>query len=231
LEALSPEEIVFAARLAGRLGGVRLYRWLLHQAVRRQPDHPLVYLYGRRIIHNITNILDEFREFELRPMLNSRNPDWDARWLTQQARLWGYIGGFDKAHELINQAKELQANSPYIDCCEARILNYKGSWEEALEIAEQVWLQCPGMPSAVDILGHSLAKLGRLQEAVKYLLPVTKDGQSCDALMMTIWYMCALAERSDERERRKRAREAYDLSQKVYELAPLADREFKTGIL
>ena len=229
-EELSVEQLVHAGRLAGRLGGPRLRRWLFRLAYRREADHPLVVYFVGDGRPGRVHVLEDLIRFEHREDLNSGSPAWDASWQSHQAIVWAWVRGFDRAHELLAKAKESNCERAWVSTCEAWVFCHEDRWDEALAAAERAWEISPGSPAAAAILKRVLGMMGRLAEAVDRLLPVAQAGQSHETLAIAITGMTALAERSDRADRERLAGSAYELCGRLGDLAPLADREIRAEI-
>src|SRR5690348_8629872 len=63
-ERLSSEELILGGRLAARLGGWRLSRWLYRLALKRDPSHACVRYFTRHLHRRKWSILDNLRSFE-----------------------------------------------------------------------------------------------------------------------------------------------------------------------
>ena len=60
---LSTEELILAGRLAARLGGLRLSRWLLREALKRDPSSPRVRYFARGLQSARLRLLDDLKTF------------------------------------------------------------------------------------------------------------------------------------------------------------------------
>ena len=229
-DELTVEQLVHAGRLAGRLGGQRLRRWLFRLAYLREAENPLVVYFVGDGRSGRIHVLEDLIRFERRGDLSSGSPEWDASWHGHQAMVWAWVRGFDRAHELLARAKEADFERAWVSTCEAWVLCHEDRWDEALTAAEQAWDASPGNPAAAVILKRVLGKMGRLAEAVDRLLPVAQAGQSCETLAIALSGMTALAERSDPQQRDRLAGSAYELCGRLHDLAPLADRETNAEI-
>src|SRR5258705_8212858 len=67
VQRLSTEEVILAGRLAARLGGQRLSRWLLREAVKRDPHHAQVRYFARYVRTSKSHLLDELKAFNTQP--------------------------------------------------------------------------------------------------------------------------------------------------------------------
>ncbi|MHC4200101.1 MAG: tetratricopeptide repeat protein, partial [Planctomycetota bacterium] len=221
---------MFAGRLAGRLGGSKLRRWLCRRAVAVAPDHPGVRCFARHFTRRRNSSFDFLRSFEDSPELETDDADLQVSWLGMCAQLWGSFRCFEVAHGLVEQAKAICADDAWAWVSESRVLLAEDRWAEALDAAERAAGMQPSTPHTVDVVCTSLAKLGRFEEAAEHARKVAKEGQSYEVVSVAVWYLLAASERVRDEARRSRAREAYDLSGQLEPLAPLADRDTKSAI-
>jgi len=229
-QSLSVEEAIHLGRLAGRLGGQKIRSRLFNGAYNRNPEHPLVRYFARASYRSRYHLFKDLSEFERNPDPGFEDVALSASWLGTYACMLGVFRDFEHAHELLKRAKNLEAVRPWIACCEAEVLLCEDRWEEALPALEAAWDKSPGMPFAASLLGKVFTKMGRLDEAVNRLLPQAENGQSYETIFSTLWYLFAQAERSDEGRKKKIASKAYDLSSRLFDVAPLADTATRSEI-
>ncbi len=229
-EELSVDELVHAGRLAARLGGQRLSRWLLRLAELRAPQHPIVRYLAKYTWRKRRDFLAELVDFEARPQLDSGDPKWDTGWLASKAIIWAVVRDFQRAQELIGQARASGCDRAWTACCEAWVYLYEDRWAECLAAAEESWELAPGMHWTASVLGEAFAHLGRLEDFVELAVPVVETGQSYEAAMAAIHYLLALAEQSPVAEQTKLVERARALHGRLPELTPLADRETRAMI-
>jgi hypothetical protein len=112
LERFSANELILGARLARRLGGSRLSRWLYRAASEKEPESPRVRYFasGRRG----RTLLDELRDRETHPLLETDDPDLQASWLAGGAVLWASLRDFPRAHDCIERAKTYDSKDGWV---------------------------------------------------------------------------------------------------------------------
>jgi tetratricopeptide (TPR) repeat protein len=229
IQRLSIDELILAARLASRLGGVRLSRWLLRMARRRDPVNPQVRYFSRHVQPSRFRLLDELGAFNAQPDLGGDDPEARAAWYASFALTWATLRDFERAHECISLAHSLVTNDSWVQTCEASVLGMADRWSDALCAAERAWEVDPGSPFAANSLGASLLHLGRVQEAADRLYGCANTSQSYQIVAEACWFQCAIAETLDERQRHDCLERARSLAAKLPRLAPLADRETRTN--
>lgn len=225
-ESASLEELILAARLAGRLGGRTRMRWLHRLANSRFPGHPLVRTYGRWVSRRSRSILHELVDLEARPSLDSGDPRTDAIWYAESAFFWSMVRDFRQAHLLLDRAREQAGDDPWFHCMEGSVLLAEERWEEAAEAALRAWRLSPLRPAAADLVVRSYSRLGRGDEAVELLRPCA-EGQSFESLYMLLWLMAGRAERMNSAGGHELADQAWAWSSRLEELAPLGDRSVR----
>src|SRR4249920_3600014 len=75
LAALSVDELIFGARLASRLGGPRLSRWLFRTTITRNPSYPPVRYYTNHIRRRGWRLFDELRALEANPEISGADAE------------------------------------------------------------------------------------------------------------------------------------------------------------
>ena len=229
LDRLSVEELILASRLALRLGGIRLSRWISRIACRRDPTHPLVRYYGVvRFEHS--NLLERLRSYETQPDLNCDDPALQASWSTHQAYEWGSLRDFDRASACMARAHELSPHDAFVYSCEAAILGMADRWTEAHQCAERAWDLDPAAPYAAKALGVTLLHLGRVAESSSRLAALAEESQSFEVVGMATWHLCAHAETLDGDSRTSTLALARRIALRLESLSPLADRETRAMI-
>jgi tetratricopeptide (TPR) repeat protein len=221
---LKTEELVHGARLAGRLGGIRVQSWLLRKAAARDPENPLVRYFARGLSRARWTVLDALEDFERQPVLGANDPAWEASWLASNASLYARTRDFGRAHALLDQAAHLNVERAWVVTCKAEVLFLEERWNEALDAATEAWRRSIGMPGAAWMLGRVLAQLGRSEEAVERLAADADDGQSYEILLTLVRHVCAVAERATEEARKAWALRADELLAGAPKCMPLADR-------
>jgi hypothetical protein len=89
VESLPIEEIVLGSRLAARLGGLRLSRWLIRKASEREPGDRRVRF--AKLYHRTpkSRLLEDLRQFEDSPDLGGDDDRLRAHWFAAHAIMWG----------------------------------------------------------------------------------------------------------------------------------------------
>jgi len=225
LEALSAEELIFAGRLAARLGGFRLSRWLFRTAHRREPSHPKARYFAQGLHRRDGKLLEELRSWEANAELEGADANTQASWLASQAVIWASVRDFAQAHKCIARAKALDTRESWVFSCEASVLGFEGKWDEALSSAEKSWEVKAGTPYGAASLGESLMNLRRIEEAARRLSDAAERSESFEVSNTAGWYSCAQADSVDGEKRRRYLSRAEELIEQATRLAPLADRE------
>ncbi|NLF30074.1 MAG: tetratricopeptide repeat protein [Planctomycetes bacterium] len=224
VEAAGPEELLWASRLAGRLGGGTLGRVLLRTAMLRFADHPAVRVDGRWLFRRRRPLLGILEEALACPALGSGDAQLDAHWLVDAAFFWSLVRDFPRAHHLLDQAAaDHGAADSWFHSTRAQVLFCEDRWEEALQEARLSWEISPNKPAAGAVLVRVLLRLGRLDEAIERL-KVAADGQSFEMVQLLAWVLCAKAERSPREARLALAAEADRLCGRLEDLSPLRGR-------
>jgi tetratricopeptide (TPR) repeat protein len=224
LEGLSVDELIFGCRLASRLGGDRLARWLILKALERDPSRPRVKYYAQHVHQRGQNLFDTLRADAAQPELGSGDPELDSGWLATQAFRWASLRDFERSRRLVERAHALLPNDSWVLACESGILGLEDRWTDALNAAEAAWKLDPGAPYAASALGNSLLNLGRVEEAADRLSRAAENSQSYEIGLLACWYQCAFAETLNEPERPEVLERTRRLAEKLPSLAPLADR-------
>ncbi len=229
VEELPMEEVLLASRLAARLGGPRLSRWLIRKAIEREPENAKVRFAALFLRSPKRLLLDDLRKFEDAPDLGGDNAKLRVHWFGAHAMMWGSLRDFERAHNCLRSGEALQVEDSWFLCCKSEVLAMEDRWEEALATAEQAWAMDPGSPAESRSLGLSLLSLGRAEEAAERLSAMASQGESHEVALYACWHQCAWAETLAGNERRAALDSALQLTHKVTELAPLADRESEAG--
>jgi tetratricopeptide (TPR) repeat protein len=224
VESLPIEEIVLGSRLAARLGGLRLSRWLIRKASERDPGDRRV-RFAKLYRSPRSRLLEDLRQFEDSPDLGGDDDRLRAHWFAAHAVMWASLRDFERAHDCINRGEALSKKDSWVTTCKADVLAIEDRWEEALETAEQAWMIRPGSPAAARGLGNCLLNLGRVPEAAERLSREAVRGESHEVALYACWHQCALAETLDGQDRLGALEAASRLAEKVNQLAPLADRD------
>ena len=216
--------ITLLGRLAMRLGSRDLSDKIFRIAHDKAPEDPLViHLFGRSKRYQ-RNLLLHIEEIESFPRDKLDRLEDEAVWLASSGWVYAMVRDFENAHRFINAANELNITQAWVKCCEAEVLCLEDRWPEALKAAEMSWVISPGMPQVATTLGRVKALMGDIPEAAFTILEAAGKIQSFETLLVGLWYLCAHAERSPKAESEKLAREAWELTDKILPLAPLADQ-------
>ena len=229
LDQLTPESLVLAGRLALRVGGSRLSRGLLLRARRLYPNGPIVRYFTRHLMIPRQTLLDELRAFEASPDLGGDDVGLRANWLAAYAFTWASLRNFERSSELLKEAHRLLPNDSWVFGCQSDCFGLAEDWQSAHEAAEESFRLDPRSPWAAPRLSTALLNLGRIEEAAERIVRTAAEGQSCELVQAAIWYQCALAEVSEGPARADAIAGARNLAVRLEPLAPLADREFRTG--
>jgi tetratricopeptide (TPR) repeat protein len=223
IQNLSVEELVLGGRLAVRLGGWRLSRWLFRAAYERDPDNPRVRYFTNHARRG-SDLLNDLREFEANPDICAEDPEMQASWLASHAVTWAFLRDFARAHQCLERAQRLDCRDGWVTSCESNVLGLEERWDEALKCAERSWEINPGTPHATSSLSNSLLNLGRVQESARRLVAASENSQSYEIVQLACWHQCTLAETLDGDERRRTLEQALAFAERLPTLAPLADR-------
>src|SRR5207249_2155794 len=84
---LSCDELILGGRLAARLGGRRLSRWLLRSAFNRYPSEPRVRYFASHLHRRGWKLFEQLRESESSPELPGADSRTQADWLATRPTL------------------------------------------------------------------------------------------------------------------------------------------------
>lgn len=230
IDELSVEEMIFAGRLASRLGGLRLSRYLYRKAREREPNLPLVRYFTRHVNGPRGFLLDELRDFEKNPELGGDDMELRASWLAGYAHTYANLRDFSRAIDLLRQANALSPQSAWICSMEADILGMADQWPESLRSAERGIQADPRSPWPILGLASALLNLGEIQEAAHRLSEAAEQTQTPQLVQTACWYHCAHAEVLDGDEREQALQQARLLAERIERMAPLMDREFGASL-
>lgn len=217
-------------RLAARLGGSRLSRWLGRAAIQRGPLDPKVRYFTSHILLSSTQYFDHIRQIETTPELEGADPETQASWLGSSAVLWASLRNFSRAHECLSLARKCQTSESWIFSCESDVFACEDRWLEALKSAEASWEINPGAPYAARSLAGSLLNLRRVEQAASRLAEAAESGESYEIAITAAWYLCASAETCVGDRKLMALSRAKHLANRASILAPLADREAQAAI-
>ncbi|HEX8880455.1 MAG TPA: tetratricopeptide repeat protein, partial [Candidatus Acidoferrum sp.] len=224
-DELSCDELILGGRLAARLGGRRLSRWLLRAALKRYPGEPRALYLASHVRLRGSTLFEQLRESESIPELPGADSRTQADWLASRALVWASVRDFAAAHRALERASLYKPNDSWVLSCQADVLGLEDRWDDALASAERAWEANPGAPYAAHSLGQSLLNLRRVREAADRLSAAAESCQSFEVACGACWHLCALAETLEADERRRTLSRARALAVNLASLAPLADRE------
>jgi tetratricopeptide (TPR) repeat protein len=230
IAALSTEELILGGRLARRLGGGRLSRWLYHRAYLREPLNPLVRYYTHHSHLRQRSPLKELWGLEEKPLLGTSDPKLEASWLAYQAAVWARLRDFGRADSCLQLARSYSERNGWVETCQSDVDALADRREDALLAAERAWEIDPGSPYAAQTLGHSLLNLGRVGEAAHRLAEAAAETQSYEVAHLACWFQCTLADTCEGAKRNEVLLIARTLADRLPSLAPLADRDTKSSI-
>ena len=230
VDQLSIDDLIFAARLAVRLGGLRLSRSLFRKAKKREPANPLVRYFTNHLEEPRKLLLDELVAFESNPRLCDNDDELQANWLGSHAFTWASLRNRARAKELLQQAHALSPNSSWLHALEANTHGFADDWKSSLLSAERAWELDPRSSWAGTSMATALLNLGRIQESVRYLTLATENTQSIQLVQSACWHQCAIAEVLEGDDRAEAVAKARALALQLEPLAPLADKEFKAAL-
>jgi hypothetical protein len=224
LSSLSIEELVFAARLAQRLGAPRLCRSLLRRARKKDPTHPAVRYFADHLRQPGYLLLDDLVAFEAHPKLAGADAKLEADWLANYAIRWAQLRHWERSAELMREAHVLSPDSAWLHSIESDIYGMADNWQAALHSAERAWELDSGSPGVVSSVSNALLHNGELHEAVRRLEWAAAGTQSAQIVQTASWYRCAAAELLEGEERLASLDAARALAARIEPLAPLADQ-------
>jgi predicted Zn-dependent protease len=230
VEDLTAEEMIFAGRLASRLGGYRVSRHLYRTARRLQPDLPIVRYFTRHVEQRHHSILDDLLAFERNPELGGDDDRLRASWLASHAYSYATLRDFSRAWNLMGQAHAISPGDGWLLALESDMLGMADRWSEARHAAEQGCFADPESPWPTLSLATALLNTAEIREAVSVLSRASERSQLFQVPQTACWYYCALAETLEGAERQEALGAARRLAEQIEPLAPLADREFKSFV-
>ncbi|NQZ57996.1 MAG: hypothetical protein HRT88_11110 [Lentisphaeraceae bacterium] len=229
LEKLTTEDIILACRLATRLGAITIANILRRYIWRRDPQHPEVKYYARAY-QGKRSLLDDLREYEKEPELQTENVDLASSWIASQASIWSYMRNFEKAHALLDKAIEMNGSSEWLQVCKADILAREDRWSEALEVIRAYETVEMVSPFTVSSLTRIKMKHNHLDEIITNLEFFSKKTQSYNVALNLCWYYCAKAERSQGDEQRHWALKAQAAIDNISKFLPLGEHNLKFAV-
>ena len=223
--SLPLEALLLGGRLAAHLGGLRLSRWLLRAAFRRDPADPRVRYFTHDLNPGRTRFLDDLKAFLDHPDIGGDDIPVRGFWYAKHALTWAGLRDFDRAYECLRIAHSFVPDDSWVLTCESGVHGLADRWSDALKAAERALEVDPGAPYAVNGLGTALISLGRVEESSARLLKEAEAGQSYEIVLIASWHQCAFAETLQGPDRRSALDRARTLAGRLPALMPLADRE------
>jgi tetratricopeptide (TPR) repeat protein len=138
------------------------------------------------------------------------DPGYALAWAelgTQRARLywWSYADheeSIDGARLAIDRAKALDPDLPQVLLAEASYLMWvESEFEQSLELATRAHQLIPGDPDAVVVIGGSLRRMGRFDEAILWFRELMERNPTDYLPPSTVWDTYAAMRRFDDAER------------------------------
>ena len=213
--------LVLAARLASQTGASRRADWLFRRAFREWPgDAETRYFYAFGLVRRRGPYQGRRWMLAQGPLDPQAPLDVRASWLGLQAGVAGALRDFDEAEHWLNQARDLQPESPWVQVCCSGILEAEDRYEEALEAAQRALALRPTYRPAVQSAAHLLVLLNRQDEALQLLTDAAANIES-NAVAAQFYMLCC------ERQDYVAADKALD---RVEALSPLAEKQYKQWI-
>ena len=228
LNQLSVQELILGGRLAARLGGWRLSRWLFRAALERNPSDPRVRYFSNHLRLRRWRLLDELRDFQANPIISEDDAEIQAAWLASHAITWAMLRDFTTAHSCLERAHALGTRDGWVLSCESDVFGLQDRWHDALRSAERAWEINPGSPFAARSVGNSLLNLRRIEDSARRLAAAAEHSESYEITHLGCWHNCALAETLEADDRRVALQTCLRLANRLEVLAPLADRECRS---
>ena len=194
IKCLSTDELILGARLAARLGGLRLSRRLFHEARIQDPSNPRVKYFTGYMGRRGSRLIDDLRAFEDNPDLGGDDTELRAAWFASYAVLWASLRDFARAGDCIEHAHSLVQCDSWVLSCESAVLDLADRWQDALKSAERAWEINRGAPYVVSSLTNRLARLTRVAEAAERAAIAARESESYEITGTACFHLCALAE-------------------------------------
>ena len=230
LRQLSTDELILAGRLAMRLGGWRVSRWILRYVASRDPSNLRVRYFTSHLRGLGDRTLDDLKAFRANPDLGGDDLDLRASWFARYAVIWATFRDFETAYWCLEQAHSLVQNDGWVLACEGDVYGMADRWDDAHKSAERAWAVDPGSPFAANTLGTCLLNLGRVEESSSRLFAAAENTQSYQLALDACWHQCALAETLQDTKKEAVLERARVLANKLPQLAVLADRDSKAQL-
>ncbi|MCA9269193.1 MAG: C39 family peptidase, partial [Planctomycetales bacterium] len=206
---------LMAARLAGQLGASRRSAWMFRCAHRRWPsDAEARYYYGfglaaRRGPYSTRRWMADVGELPADVSVDVR-----SSWLALRGQLAASLRDFDEADALLDQARAVAGDSPWVLTCLAVVRETEDRYDDALAAAEEALAVHPLFRPAVQSAAHLMTLQGRDDDALELL---TKAAESLESAAVAAQLFALRLELRDYEQ----AGRALD---RVEELSPLASK-------
>jgi tetratricopeptide (TPR) repeat protein len=215
------EARVMAGRLAGHIGAPRLSTWILRCAHKGAPDDPEArYYYGyglwrRRGPYPAWQWLQK-----VGPPGDAAPADIRSSWHALVGEVAGMLRDFATAEAWLARAADIAPASAWVKVCQAQLLEFEDRYDEALETAQQALAMRPFYRPAVQSTAHLLTLMDRDGEALE-LLGVANDRLESAAVAGQLFAL---------QLELKQYAEAGRTLDRLIELSPLAEKEFKKWV-
>ncbi|MEN6449442.1 MAG: C39 family peptidase, partial [Thermoguttaceae bacterium] len=212
------DALLMAGRLAEQLGGSILGRWFIRRAWYEDPAHGLARCYYASRVARSRGPYAAWRFMhEAGPPRGDQPEVAQADWWAMAGGLAAMLRDFDTADDYLARALALKVDRPWIEVCQASILQWEDRYDEALAVALQVLDHQPLYPPAVGCAAHLLTLTDRDAEAADMLRAAVGPLES--ARLAAQLYALQLESRQYEAAR--------ETLEHCASLAPLADKPFR----
>jgi len=207
--------LVFAGRLAVHLGASRLSNWLMRRAWRESPCDAEAQYFHAYCLWRLRGPYAIWRWMHQRPDLPGEpTPDIQSSWYALFGGVAGMLRDFDTAEHWQRRAAETAPESPWVEVCQAQLLELEDRYEEALQAARRALELRPRYRPAVQSVTHLLTLLDRDEEAVQFLSEASEHLESSVVVGQLYGLQLEL----------KRYDAARTSLERFAELSPLADK-------
>jgi cellulose synthase operon protein C len=182
----SPESRVLASRLAARLNGERLSRWLILSTHRQAPQQAEVHLFRAYDAFIQQGPLWVWEHTSDLSGLQDMTPEIEAGLLALRARVAFSYREFAQAWPLLDKARELAPAEPWILCEVASCYAAENKRDHALAAVEEALQMRPTMRAAVQMRSAYLLELGRMEEAIQQLETARREMQSAELVSLLL---------------------------------------------
>ena len=225
LERFDVGDLVLGARLAHRLGGWRISRWLLRAALERAPDDPLVRYFTGSLRRRRASYVDDLRQLEVEPELATDDPT-SSRAGSPRAPCCGPLCATSTAPTRVSTAPApSSAGTVGVESCESDVLGLEDRWRDALDAAARSWQLSGGAPFSAQSLGNAWLNLGEVEQAADHLERAATNGESYELSYLAARFHAAHADTLQGEDRIFAVARARAMADGLPERAPLLDRE------